>query len=254
MKVLVTRAEGPGKRTAERLRRAGYYPVLLPLMEYRDTGATLTEGPFDAIVFTGAAAIAILSARIAADDHLAGLFRLPAFCVGEATAKAALASGFEHALAGPGTAAELVDFIAGNLSLKGSADGPPALLYPAPAERAFDLANAAGARGIAIAEVIIYSAEMLDPGAGALGGALDQCAGGAALLYSRRSAEHLLALATKRALQERLAGLTLIAISENVAETIAGRGPRVLVSQLPYENGLFELLDQLAGGGATLQG
>ena len=259
MKVLVTRAEKAAQRTADRLREAGHDPVLLPLLQYRDTGTALPEGQFDALVFTSTAAIGIFATRMTGDKTLAALTRLPVFCVGEATATAARITGFDKTQAGPGTASELVDFIATHLPTGSSGkNGPPRLLYLAPADRAFDLTAAASERGIGIVETVIYSAELLDPGAATLGQVLDECADGAALLYSRRSAEQLLVLATKHALADRLARLTLIAISENVANTItgaiAGRGPRILVSQKPHEDGLFELLDQLASGGAILQG
>lgn len=242
MKVLLTRARAPAEATAKRLRERGHEPVLLPLVEYRDTGAALPQESFDAVAFTSAAAIATIADRPA--ETWAPLRALPAFCVGEATARAAREAGFGRVIAGPGDAAGLADRIA---SARDGRDPPRRLFYPAPRDRAFDLASALSAHGIAVTQTELYAAETVDPGEPALREALAACSGGAILLYSSRSATHLFALATKYALNGPFAGLTLIAISENVARAIAGHGlPDILVSEKPHEDGLFEILDRLA--------
>ncbi len=242
MKVLLTRARSSGEATAKRLRERGHDPVLLPLIDYRDTGAALPEDDFDAVAFTSAAAIATLADRPA--ETWMPLRALPAFCVGEATAHAAREAGFGKVIAGPGNAAGLPDVIrAGD----GSNEAPDRLLYLAPRDRAFDLAAALSARGVDVTQIELYAAETVDPGEAALRSSLADCSGGAVLLYSPRTAAHLAALATKYALTDGFAGLTLIAISENVARAIAGHGlPGVLVSEKPHEDGLFEILDRLA--------
>ncbi|MCG6856605.1 MAG: uroporphyrinogen-III synthase [Salaquimonas sp.] len=247
MKVLVTRAREAGEKTASRLRQRGYDPVLLPLFENCDTGAALPETEFDAVAFTSSAAIHVLAARPA--DEWSRLLKFPIFCVGEATAQAARDAGFHKTFIGAGTAADLPGLILAELApAETQKSAPPRLLYPAPHDRAFDLA--AALPGVMVSEILIYRAEALDPGRKALEAALMSCAGGAALLYSARSAEHLATLATKHALADRLAGLTLIAISENVARAIAGRGlPDILVSEMPHEDGLFERLDRLDRNG-----
>ena len=258
MKVLVTRARASGEAIAARLRERGHEPVLLPLLEYSDCDAPLPQTRFDALAFTSAAAISILAAR--QPDEWSRLLALPAFCVGEATARAARQAGFRETVAGPGTAAALAELIAAELipdeaRANTGTRATPRLLYLAPKERAFDLAAALAAHGIEVDETVLYRARLGDPGKAALESALDACAGGAALLYSPRSAENLIGLASKYAIADRLAGLTLMAISENVARAIAGRGfPDILVSEKPHEDGLLELLDRLGRNGRASSG
>ncbi|MEC9343977.1 MAG: uroporphyrinogen-III synthase [Pseudomonadota bacterium] len=245
MRVLVTRAAGPAETTAGRLRAAGYEPVVLPLIEYRDSGAPLPHGRFDGIIFTSAAAVEILAAR--PSGTWAPLRALPTFCVGTATARAASAAGFSQVVSGHGSASDLVGTILSALSMRNrSGEGSVRLLWLAPHDRAFDLAAALSAHGIVVTVTAIYRAVTADPGARALETALRDCAGGAVLLYSPRSAEHLVSLAARHALTGPLAGLTLLAISENVARAIAGHGiSDMLVSEMPQEDGLFALLDRL---------
>ena len=248
MKVLVTRARDAGETTAQRLRERVHEPVLLPLIDYRDTGSALPERQFDAVAFTSAAAIAVLTERPSAE--WTPLLALPAFCVGEATASAAHKAGFKTVVTGPGNATGLTRTI---LDKFAGLRKPARLLYLAPRDRAFDLSAALSGRGVEIAEIELYAAETVDPGEETLRSTLKACTGGAALLYSPRTAAHLVALATKYAAGDLLTGLTLIAISENVARAIAGHGlPDVLVSEKPHEDGLFELLDRLDRGGRTI--
>ena len=256
MNVLVIRAAGPAQGTAERLGQAGHHAVVLPLMAYRDTGAPLPEGPFDGLVFTSAAAAGFAAARMSSDPHLGHLAELPAFCVANATAQAAQTAGFMHVETGPGTAAGLADMLAKRLASDRHSDGAPIrLLYPAPEDRAFDLRGTLAARDISIVEAVIYKAEPVDPGRQALRQALDACKGGAALLHSQRAARHLAALTARHGLADRLAGLTLIAISENVAAAVADRRlPGIMVSKKPDEDGLFDELDRLARSGGASPG
>src|SRR5579864_1783939 len=86
----VTRAQPAAEATAERLRALGVEPLVEPLLAVRPiTGASVD--------LTGAAAIAFTSANaVAAFAALSGDRSLPAFVVGDATAAAARAIGFER--------------------------------------------------------------------------------------------------------------------------------------------------------------
>ncbi|GIL02655.1 MAG: uroporphyrinogen III methyltransferase [Alphaproteobacteria bacterium] len=245
VRVLVTRAAGPAARTARRLRRAGHEPVRLALVACRDTGAAVPGGNHDGIVFTSAAGVEGLAQRLAGAPP-GDLRALPAFCVGPATARAARAAGFARVLVAAGDAKALAAAVRYHFG-----DGTKAarLLYPAAADRAFDLTGALATHGIAVQTVALYAAELVDPGAGRLAAALDACAGGAALLYSARTAAHLFVLAARHRLGEQMAGLTFLAISENVAAAVP-QGLRVAVAARPDEDALLELLGRQGEAGA----
>lgn len=250
MKVLVTRAESAARRTAERLASAGHEAVLLPLVEYRDTGAAIPDGPFDAVVFTSAAAAGMLARRMERDRSLGALTRLPAFCVGEATSMAVAEAGFERPRTPSASAGELSDALARRFGVARDPAGhrPARLLYLAGEDRAFDLRSALARHDITVCEAAIYRAQLTDPGGDRLENALRACRGGAALLYSSRTAAHLFALARNHGLEAALGGLTLLAISENVAGTVPGRQERrVLVAERPDEAALTGLLERLGG-------
>ncbi|MDA4637080.1 uroporphyrinogen-III synthase, partial [Escherichia coli] len=95
--VLVTRPLPAATRTADRLRVQGYVPLLLPLTEIVPLNPTVPEGTFNAFVATSANALVHASEAL-----LAPYLQLPCFTVGEATADAARARGFETVTTGDG--------------------------------------------------------------------------------------------------------------------------------------------------------
>jgi uroporphyrinogen-III synthase len=180
------------------------------------------------------------------------LARLPVFCVGAATANAARRAGFVLTEKGPGTAAGLAAALAQRFGGRGAR-----LLHPAGEDRAFDMAGALAPAGIDVETVAIYRVELRDPGSARLAAALKRCAGGAAFLYSPRTAAHLFALVETYRLWNGIAGLTFMAISENVAAAIPGRrNLSVLVAENPDEDGLMDLLSRRgrASSGLTTSG
>jgi len=239
MRVLVTRDAATAKRSAARLAAAGHEAVVLPLVAYRDRPFVIPPGPHAAIAFTSARAPGALLRGTALDAS--DLLPLPCYCVGPETIAAARRAGFSRVMVGEGDAAALAARIA--------RDRPGPMLYPSAENRAFDLAAALGAAGIAVDEIAVYGADLPDPGAAAFRAALAQCDGGAALLYSRRTALQLVALAARHERVGRLAALRLIAISPAVASAMPAplRGS-IRVAATPDEPAMLAALD---AAGAT---
>lgn len=211
---------------------AGHEAVILPLLEYEDTGAALPPGPFDAVAFTSAAALSVLVRR---DQGLEPLLGLPAFCVGHATADAARAAGFGRIEQAGGDGESLARLV----SSRSGRGGIGSILYPAPVHRAFDLAAAVPQTGIVTVEV--YEAVMRDPGDDALGAALARAQ--AVFLHSPRTASHFAELLSRSGTGGIPRGLTLIAISEKTAR--AAREVLdlpVLVAGAPEEDAMIALL------------
>ncbi len=144
-RVWVTRAEPGATRTAERLRAAGFEPVVDPLLETRD----LAAGPIDlsevgALAFTSANAIAAFARRSAERA-------LPAYAVGEATAAAARAAGFTDAGVGAADSAVLARLIAADPHRPAGA-----ILHPSAAELAGDLTGELEREGVGARRLPIY--------------------------------------------------------------------------------------------------
>ncbi|MCO4317421.1 uroporphyrinogen-III synthase [Phyllobacterium sp. 21LDTY02-6] len=100
--VLVTRPEPGATRTAERLQRRGYQPIVLPLTSIEAIACELPGLDFDAVAVTSANAL-----RHAPPDMLARLTHLPLFAVGEATADEGRKAGFGTVTEGAGDGEQL---------------------------------------------------------------------------------------------------------------------------------------------------
>ncbi len=106
MRLLVVRPEPGATATAAKLRAQGHEPMVLPLLA---TEALDWQPPAhrpDAVIITSAAAVRH------AGPAAAALQPLPLFCVGNATAAAARAAGWQDVAVGPGTLQGLLDELA----------------------------------------------------------------------------------------------------------------------------------------------
>ena len=186
MRVLVTRPEAEGERTAARLRARGHEVWLAPLLRIEPAAVvTFGPGPWAAVAFTSANAVRAVSTHA----RLAGLTSLPAYTVGARTREAAVAAGFGQTLSAEGDVEDLAQLIAA------SADSGLPLLYFAGAERAGDLATALAPTGRAVETVIAYRARLVsdfdaDIRDAIIAGRID-----AVLHYSARSAAAFLTVA-----------------------------------------------------------
>jgi uroporphyrinogen-III synthase len=235
-RVLLLREADKAAASAMRLAAAGHSPVLLPLLDIADTGARIDARGCDAIAFTSAAAVEVLSRR-RDETQLAALRRLPAYCAGEATAAVARKAGLDARAAAGGDAKGVAAQLCAELP------AGTTVLYPGAVHLAFDLAGACGACGIVVRAVAVYEAVLIDPGAEAVAAALGDASGGAVFLHSARTARHLLELARRHGLERLLAGLTFVAISENVASILPpGTGKQVLAAPAPNEAAMIGAL------------
>ena len=90
MRLLVTRPQDDGERTAARLRARGHHVTLAPLLRVEAVEFELPREPLSAVVITSANA----ARAIARHPRRDALVALPAFTVGRHTAEAARAAGF----------------------------------------------------------------------------------------------------------------------------------------------------------------
>ena len=231
MRLLLTRPEPDGARSAARLRALGHEVILAPLMRIEPVAADI-EGPFAAALITSANA-----ARAAVAHPRSGeLKMLPLFAVGDRSAEAARAAGFADVVSAEGALGDLVRLAASRFG-RGAR-----LLYFAGEDRAGDLAGELAAHGLSVSTAVIYRAAA----AGALGNDVVQALGAgridAALHYSRRSVVTLLRLAGEAGVLNAVLSLAHYCLSDEVAAPLreAGGG-RITVALHPDEAALIDL-------------
>ena len=217
--VWITRAEPGAAATAGRVRAMGWRPLVAPLLEARALPATLNLAGVAAVAFTSAQGVRAFAALTGA--------RLPAFTVGEATAEAARAAGFETVRSADGDVAALADLIAG-------ADPGP-ILHAGALHPAGDLTGDLTARGLSARAVALYDTVPVDPEP-----ALSKLGEISVVLIHSPRAATLLA----RALTAHPAPhLRLLALSEAVAAPLrALENAKIAIAPFPNETSLLNLL------------
>jgi uroporphyrinogen-III synthase len=228
VRLLVTRPESDGERTAAVLRARGHDVMVAPLLRTESVAFELPDGPFGAVVMTSANA----ARAIARHPQRARLCALPAFTVGRHTAEAARAAGFSDVRSADGDQRTLVEL------LRAQAGDRP-LLYLAGADRAGDLAAA----GLRVSTVVAYRAlkpERFPPDVVA---ALTQGSLDGVLHFSRRSAEAYLDCAAGAGIRARALAPSHYCLSPQVAEPLAAAGAvAVWIAARPEEAALVDLV------------
>lgn len=235
MLVLILRPREQAAAFADRLADEGITSVTAPMLEIAH-GADLVAATTAAaggvprgLVVTSANAIAALRE----DTRLADLFAVPVVAVGPATATAARAAGFIAVIEADGDADAVVDLV-GERFLPGDR-----LVHLAGRDRTGFIAERLATRGIEVAVVEAYRAEMGDglPGEvrrDLLAGRFD-----AVIVASGRTAE-----AFRRSVFEAAPAApldaTLVAISEAAAAPLAGLFDRVSIASEPSGDSLAE--------------
>ncbi|KSB91342.1 uroporphyrinogen III synthase [Caulobacter vibrioides] len=227
-RVWITRARPGAEATAARLEALGLTPLIDPLLEVRDLSWAADLSGVGALAFTSRNGVAAF-ARASAERGL------PVFAVGAATAHVAAEAGFARIESADGDVADLVGLIAAR---RGTFEG--ALLHPAAAEPAGDLASPLLRAGIEARSVTVYESVVRAPQAATLD-ALDDLF--AVLLHSPKAARALAAVLARRPAP----GLKAFCLSPAVAAPLAdlsadGRLGPVAAAPRPRETALFELL------------
>ena len=237
MKLVVTRPETDGERTAVALRGQGHEVLLAPLMRIEALPADLT-GAWGAVVVTsGNAPIAL-----AGNPARGALLKLPLYAVGRRSADAARAAGFANVTSAGGDVRDLVTLVA-----ERAADAKAPLLYLAGEDRAADLVDELAAHGIAAEMRVVYRA-VTAPYPPALLAALNEGAVDGVLHFSRRSAENYVAGAHAAGLAGPALQVRHYCLSAQVAALLAEAGAaHISIAAHPSEAGLIELLTPSAG-------
>ncbi|HEY7297413.1 MAG TPA: uroporphyrinogen-III synthase [Xanthobacteraceae bacterium] len=237
MRLLVTRPEPDGERTAAKLRACGHdvnVVSLLRIEPIRD--ADIGSGPFAALLMTSA------NAPFAMRSHkrLAGLRGLPVFAVGRRTAAAAREAGFAEVTSAHGNQRDLVRLV--RTRFGAGARNP--LLYLAGEDRSGDLAGELGAMGLSVRTVVVYRAVAASEFPTGVSDALTSGRLDGVLHFSRRSAETFLRCASAGDVRAPALKLAHYCLSAQVAEPLVAAGAtRVPVASRPEEAALIELVN-----------
>jgi uroporphyrinogen-III synthase len=233
MRILVTRPEPDGERTASALRERGHDVTVMPLMTAEPVDAAIGNGPWGGVIATSANACRALASR----PDLAGLVDLPFFAVGRRTAQAARAAGFCDVTAAEGDAKALA------AAILESASREQPLLYLAGEERAADLEGMLEAAGFSVTTAVVYRMVAMNGFSAAVAVAL---AGGeidAALHYSAASAGACLAAGRVAGVEPSLLKIRHFCLSAQVAAALESAGANDLrIAAQPSETALFDLI------------
>lgn len=227
--MLVTRPEPDASETAVRLNALDIATLVEPLLVSETLATTLPDAK-------GFAALAVSSANALRALHERGdvprFQKLPVFTVGDRTAAHARALGFAEVVSANGDLDALVALLA-----KAGLDGP--ILYPAARHQAGDLGKALAPHGIMVITASVYQMNPVERLSDAARAAVSDNAVGAALFYSRRTAETFVKLTTGLAAATRIGVLCL---SETIAAPlIAAHFVRVGLAEHPSEEAMLRL-------------
>jgi uroporphyrinogen-III synthase len=241
VRLLVTRPEPDGARTAQALRARGHAVVLAPLLRTENVDFVLPEQAFSAVVLTSANA-----ARAIADHPgRAQLTALTAFTVGRRTAEAARALGFRDVRSADGDKRDLVDLLRADLPRTDlprmeSGDRAP-LLYLAGEDRAGDLAGA----GLPVHTAVVYRALKADHFPPPVAAALAQGALDGVLHFSARSAAAYLDCAARGGIGNQALAPVHYCLSRQVAAPLSAAGAAaVRIAARPDEAALLGLVGE----------
>src|SRR5690554_4315937 len=179
MRLLVTRPEPDGARTAQALRARGHAALLCPLLRIETVPSPpLGDGPWDAVVITSANA----AQAVAQHPERERLTALPVLATGRRSAEAARTAGFTDVRAAGGDFASVVRLARAQFPGR-------RVLYLAGADPSGDLAAALAPAGITVQMIVVYRAVQAEalPQEAAAAIAAGEVDG--VLHYSRRTAE-----------------------------------------------------------------
>jgi uroporphyrinogen-III synthase len=234
MRLLVTRPEPDGARTAENLRARGCEVLLAPLLRVEVLGdASLGTGAWTAVALTSAnAALAVGKHRRRAE-----LLAVPAYVVGRRTAAAARTAGFADVTSADGGVDDLVSLIAKRMPTGA------ALLYLAGEDRAGDLAGDLAPAGVVVTTAILYRAVKADSLPAPVREALVAGSLDGVLHFSRRSTDVYLECARAAGVLDKALAPYHYCLSQQVAEPLAMAGAgRIRVAHRPEEAALVALV------------
>jgi uroporphyrinogen-III synthase len=246
MRVVVTRPERSGQKTASLLQSMGHVPVLLPLTKpLHHTDVALTAMSTDAapLVVTSAEAVRVLVSL--GDKRLQHMQRV-VFAVGEATAIEARLAGFANVIAADGDGASLAALIVQNRHLLPTLGTP--LVYLAGKPRSPGFEEAMENAGVTLQVTECYEMQPLQWSDGQLSDVLLSEQVGAVLFYSAEAVRLFFEKAQADKYVAALRNTRFVCISDKVAALVPQPfRAHTVASDTPNEAAVLALLANNAG-------
>ncbi len=210
MRVLITRPWDDAEPLAAALRARGVESTVTPLLDIRNLpGPPLDLGGVQALLATSANGVRAFATRERSRD-------LPVYAVGEATARTALANGFEAVEWASGDVEALAGLVRERLD-----PAAGTLVHVAGTKVAGDLSGMLGAAGFAYRREVMYEARVAEHLPSAAADVMRQVSPLGVILYSPRTAATFVDLVRKAGLAEDCRRLTAICLSRAVADRAA---------------------------------
>jgi uroporphyrinogen-III synthase len=242
MRVVVTRPDVSGQRTARQLIDMGHTPVLMPLTQPAHDGmaakAALSQ-PHGALAITSAEVLRALEPYA---GEIGPALQTTLFSVGEATSVTAQHLGFETILTAGGNGADLAELIATHRHLVEVPQGT--LLYLAGSPRAPVFEDALRQYGVHFQTVECYKMLPLMWSEAQLRRLFLPGRPDAVLFYSAEAARLFFETVAPLENSGFLAQTRFVCISENVADKVPENyRARSAVSEIPLERAMLALLN-----------
>ncbi|MFO1156875.1 MAG: uroporphyrinogen-III synthase [Rhodospirillales bacterium] len=232
----MTRTAEDAEASASPVRALGHHVMVEPLMTIeRLEGPPLDLTGVQALLATSANGVRAFAARQPERS-------LPLLAVGDATARAAAAAGFQQVESAAGDVQALAELVRSRLD-----PAAGALLHIAASKRAGDLAGALSAAGFTCRRAVLYRARAAEALSGELAAMIREGRLDGALVFSPRTAATLARLLRQEKLADAAASMDLYCLSEAVAEAAAGLPwRRVIIAASPTLASLLESIDPAA--------
>lgn len=238
MRALVTRPAEDAERIAGPLRHRGIDVLTEPLLVVTPAAAADVDlSDVAAFLMTSANGVRALTTALG-DDPWA--HRLPAFCVGDQTARVAEEAGFTRVFSAGGDVHSLAALVT-----KSFRTDAGTLLHVAGSKVAGDLKGTLEAAGFTVRRTVLYESRKAAALSADTHRALADRTVDAVLLYSPRTAAAFATLAKKAELSEALTSLSAYCLSQAVADQLADLPlARVRVSAEPTQDSLLAIFDE----------
>ncbi|PYE32881.1 uroporphyrinogen-III synthase [Rhizobium sp. PP-F2F-G38] len=232
VRVLVTRPETTADNTLRRLALAGHETLLLPLSEAEHLPIRATALATSSVVATSAEAFRALRHS---PDALSSLTSLPVYCVGAATAGAAVDLGFSPVRVGPGDAAGLAELI---LRDRGRQTG--ILLYLAGTPRLPELETRMTVAGVPLQVRLVYRMRPVVRAPGEFSAHVKAFHPEAVLFYSREAARQFFSEIAPAMLAD---SVRILCLGPRIADAVPPGCRHVEIAVRPDEDALLALID-----------
>jgi uroporphyrinogen-III synthase len=232
MRMLVTRPEPDATDTAGRLAALDIETAICPLLSFSPLTTSLPEAKgFAAMALTSANALRALDGRGALTNYLS----LKTYTVGERTTAHARDYGFTDVTTAGASLADLAEFLA-----HAGLTGP--VFYPAGRDQSGDLAKSLAPFGVMVITAQVYAMNPVTTLPMVVRDDLVSGEIGAALFYSRRTAETFVRLAGEGLGRAARTKLGILCLSENVAQPLVdAHFVRVSLADYPSEEAMMGL-------------